>query len=96
MPISVREKAQTAFLAVNGVPAMFNYRLLPLRSFNKGGIMFGAAVADDKRASRNIFDNQKIGYLNIHNAHPGCFNCGVSVPSCCAPVDQYSWPGHGN
>jgi Protein of unknown function (DUF1203) len=79
-PIYIRKGAKTANLAVNEIPKMLNDRLLSLRGFNINGIMKDAIVIEGACTSESIkqlFENQEIAYLHIHNAKPGCYNCLV-------------------
>ena len=79
-PIYVRKTAKTASLAVNEIPIMLNHRLLSLRGFDKSGIMKDATVVEGKNLREqiiNIFENEDINYIHIHNAKPGCYNCVV-------------------
>lgn len=79
-PIFVRELAQTARPAVNEIPRMFAHRLLSVRAYDEAGMMKGAQVIEGRaleEAIRDLFTNDAISYLQIHNAAPGCFNCTV-------------------
>jgi Protein of unknown function (DUF1203) len=79
-PIFVREIAQTAAPEVNEIPAMFHHRLLSVRAYDEAGMMKGARVVEGKvleETIRDLFNNETISYLQIHNAAPGCFNCTV-------------------
>jgi len=79
-PIFVRKIAKTATLDINEIPKMFNHRLLSLRGFDKNGIMKDASVTEGQNLREQIiqiFVNEEIDYIHIHNAKPGCFNCVV-------------------
>ncbi|MEW5677118.1 DUF1203 domain-containing protein [Flavobacterium enshiense] len=79
-PIFVRKNAKTAVLGVNEVPKMFHHRLLSLRGYDKNGIMLSASVVEGQNLKENliqIFENDKVSYIHIHNAKPGCYNCMV-------------------
>jgi len=79
-PIFVRKIAKTAILDINEIPKMFNHRLLSLRGFDKNGIMKDASVTEGQNLREQIiqiFTNEEINYIHIHNAKPGCFNCVV-------------------
>lgn len=79
-PIFVREIAQTATPQVNEIPVMFHHRLLSVRAYDEAGIMKGARVVEGEvleETIRNLFTDENISYLQIHNAAPGCFNCTV-------------------
>ena len=79
-PIYVRKVAATAVLNTNEIPVMFNHRLLSLRGYDKNGIMKAAEVIEGntlKEKLHQLFDNENIAYIHIHNARPGCYNCLV-------------------
>jgi len=79
-PIFVRKIAKTANLEANEIPKMFNHRLLSLRGFDKNGIMKDASVTEGQNLKEQIvqiFENDDINYIHIHNAKPGCYNCVV-------------------
>ena len=79
-PIFVRKVAATAVLNTNEIPVMFNHRLLSLRGYDKNGIMKAAEVIEGntlKEKLHQLFDNENIAYIHIHNARPGCYNCLV-------------------
>ncbi len=79
-PIFIRKIAQTIKPKVNEIPIMFNHRLLSLRGYdNKSMMIFTEVVKGEilKETLLEILKNQKIEYLHIHNAGPGCYNCLV-------------------
>ena len=79
-PIFVREHAETVQLEVNEIPQMLRHRLLSVRGYNTNGMMITAQVVQGSDLETVIvdqFDNDAVAYLQIHNAHPGCFNCSV-------------------
>ena len=79
-PIFVREIAETATPDVNEIPIMFHHRLLSVRAYDEAGMMKGARVIEGQvleETIRDLFTNETIFYLQIHNAAPGCFNCTV-------------------
>lgn len=79
-PIFVRANAQTATLAINEIPAMLRFRLLSIRAYDEAAMMIGAKVVDGGELEEHIsrfFDDQRVAYLHLHNANPGCFNCRV-------------------
>lgn len=79
-PIFVRKTAKTANLDINEIPKMFNHRLLSLRGFDGNGIMKDASVTEGQNLKEQIiqiFENEDIKYIHIHNAKPGCYNCVV-------------------
>lgn len=79
-PIFVRELAQTSKPAVNEVPVMFHHRLLSVRAYDEAAMMKAARVLEGsalENTIRDLFNDEAISYLQIHNAAPGCFNCTV-------------------
>ncbi len=79
-PIFIREKAQTAQLNNNEIPQMLLQRPQSVRAYNSSSRMIDAAVVSGKHLKYKIKElliNEKIEYLHIHNANPGCYNCAV-------------------
>jgi hypothetical protein len=77
-PIFVRKNAIEATLGLNEIPTMLLHRLLSLRCYNKEGIMIHATVVEGEVLSetlQELFTDNKIAYVHIHNAKPGCYNC---------------------
>ena len=51
-------------------------RLLSVRSFDKDHMMTGGDVVDGKdliARAETYFNDDKVIYLHVHNAKPGCF-----------------------
>ncbi len=79
-PIFVRRIAQTSSPEINEVPTMFNHGLLSIRGFDNNSMMIFADVTKGESLKDQIFEifkNENIDYLHIHNAKPGCYNCLV-------------------
>ena len=79
-PIFVRRDATTATPAVDEIPAMFRHRLLSLRGYDASAMMVGAEVvsgSDLEAAIWRFLADERVSYLHVHNAHPGCYNCRV-------------------
>ena len=79
-PIFVRKQATTAQLGVNEIPEMLTHRLLSLRGYNSNGLMEEALVVDGTdlpEQINQIFGNEEVNFIHIHNAKPGCYNCTV-------------------
>ena len=79
-PIFVRAKAGTAKLEVNEIPGMLSTRLLSVRAYNDRGNMRDACVIEGAELAsqiRTFFGDERVAYLHVHNAGPGCFNCKV-------------------
>lgn len=82
-PIFVRIGARTAHPAINEVPAMFRHRLLSIRAYDQAAMLVGAEVlkgTDVDVLIRRVLADDSVGYLHIHNAGPGCYNCRVVRP----------------
>lgn len=80
-PIFVRTNARTAAPAPGEIPKMLEHRLLSLRGYQADGIMLAADVCQGtelRAAIERMFADERIRYLQIHNARPGCFNCTVT------------------
>ncbi len=74
--IYVRESASQARPDENEIPESLRRRLLSVRSFDKSGMMLEADVIDGRQAERlvdQLFDNDTVEYLHVHNAKRGCF-----------------------
>ena len=79
-PIFIRKDAETARLAAGEVPVMLRQRLLSIRAYDGSATMIDAEVtpgAGVEVVIRRLFANERVHYLHIHNAGPGCFNCRV-------------------
>ena len=62
------------------VPEMLLHRLLSVRAYNADGMMVKAEVSEGERLSeavRSLFEDERVAYLHVHNAGPGCYNCKV-------------------
>ena len=74
--IYVREDAQQAMPEVGEIPALFETRLLSIRSFDDDAMMLGADVVPGtalKDALLEAFTDGATEFVDIHNAKPGCF-----------------------
>jgi len=79
-PIFIRKGVEAARPGVNEIPGMLQHRLLSLRGYDKDHLMVAAAVVEGRDLAASIgqlFDNEKIEYLHLHNAKQGCYNCSV-------------------
>lgn len=79
-PIFIRNRAITPTFEINQIPHMLKHRLLSLRGYDNNGIMKEATVIEGNIIKEQIiktFENEKIAYIHIHNAKPGCYNCLV-------------------
>ncbi|MEO1231192.1 MAG: DUF1203 domain-containing protein [Myxococcota bacterium] len=74
--VYVLEGADTAYDAVDEIPAVLRSRLLSVRSFDASGMMLDAEVVSGQEvegAIERLFESRKAAYLHVHNAGPGCF-----------------------
>ncbi|MGY4024390.1 DUF1203 domain-containing protein [Aeromonas rivuli] len=79
-PVFVREHAKTAMLDTNEIPEILPGRLLSIRAYDSSQMMIHAQTiqgTEFEQAVRNQFLNERVSYLQIHNANPGCFSCAV-------------------
>lgn len=77
-PIFIRERARAFYPEVNEVPEMLRNRELSLRGYDQDGMMIVAATTTGtqlEEALKEMFCDTTVGYVHIHNAAPGCFNC---------------------
>ena len=78
--IFVREGATTCSPIVSRIPEQLRIRLLSIRAFDADGMMVNADVAhgtESEPVIRRLLDDQRIDYLHIHNAKPGCYAARV-------------------
>lgn len=74
--IFVRNNASDAQLEVNEVPETLLKRLLSLRAFDESGMMVDADVVKGDmvaRAVNRMLRLERVHFLHVHNAKPGCF-----------------------
>lgn len=79
-PIFIREHSETAQLQVNEIPGLLRHRLLSVRAYNSKNFMIDAAVLQGVEldsALNKMFSNNRVEYIHIHYAIPGCFSCSV-------------------
>ena len=80
-PIFVRNGASRANPAAGEVPSMFRHRLLSVRAYDTAAMMVCAEVvkgSEVEDAIRRLFADERVSYLHVHNAQPGCYNCCVT------------------
>lgn len=78
--IFVTEGAEGAAEYVDGVPPVFERRVLSLRGFDSAGMMTDATLAQSGEADaaiRALFANPAIAYIHAHNAVRGCFSARI-------------------
>ena len=79
-PIYVREAAVQAQPAVDEVPVLLRARLLSLRGYDARGMMAWADVvpgSDIESGIAALFALERVAYLHLHYAKPGCYACRV-------------------
>jgi len=79
-PILIREAAQAPELNVNEIPTMFHTRSLSVRAYDAAAMMVTARTTegtDLRRVIEEVLEDDRVDYLHLHNAGPGCFNCSV-------------------
>ena len=79
-PIYVRQRATTAQFAPGEIPAMLGHRLLSVRAYDGDAMLRAADVVQGDAlgsAIERFFGDERVSYLHIHNARPGCYNCSV-------------------
>jgi|KBSMisStaDraftv2_1062788.scaffolds.fasta_scaffold144520_1 hypothetical protein len=79
-PIFVREAARTVSLPADTVPELLRTRLLSVRSYDDRHMMTGAEVIDGsqlEQALTRALERDRVSYLHIHFAGPGCYACRV-------------------
>src|SRR5947209_4110920 len=76
-PIYVRESAHQALPDVNEVPDAVRRRLLSVRAYDAAGFMLDAEVAEGRDLEAQVerfFADDRVAYLHLHNARPGCYS----------------------
>lgn len=79
-PVFVREAAQDVTLSSNTVPELLRTRLLSVRAYDASDLMTEADVVDGQElenALARMFANDRVSYVHLHFARPGCFACRV-------------------
>jgi len=79
-PVFVRFGVEEAKLKKNEIPKMLEHRYLSLRAYDNGRIMIDATTIEGKILNNTIqtlFSNEKVKYIQVHDAKPGCYNCQI-------------------
>lgn len=79
-PVFVRIGIDEASLKQNEIPKMLEHRYLSLRAYDNEGMMIDATTIEGKTLKdtiQRIFGNEKVKYIQVHNAKPGCYNCQI-------------------
>jgi len=78
--IYVRAGAVQVHCAVGEVPPLLRTRLISLRGFDTEGMLVGADAIEGTRieeAIERLFEDERIAYLHLHYAKPGCYAARV-------------------
>lgn len=78
--VYVREGADTAYSAVDQVPASLRSRLLSVRAFDANDMMVDADVTPGTEAEaliERLLALPQVTYLHVHYARRGCYACRV-------------------
>lgn len=79
-PIYVREDAVQALPETDEIPELLRRRMLSLRGYDGKGMMRSAEVVqgvDLESAVAQLFAIERIAYLHVHYALPGCYACRI-------------------
>ena len=79
-PIFVRRGAIQQRLAPGELPLVVTRRLISVRAYDAAGMMVDAGVhkgIELQPVIERLFADDKVAYLQLHNAKPGCFSCQV-------------------
>ncbi|MEO1448035.1 MAG: DUF1203 domain-containing protein [Bacteroidota bacterium] len=80
-PIYIRQEVAQWDGKPNEIPPILHHRELSVRAYDAKGFMRNATVIKGKEALttciQELFTEEKVAYLQVHNAAPGCFNCQV-------------------
>ncbi len=79
-PIFIRELATKVTFGLNEVPNLLKKRFLSIRAYCASGSMRDAcSVNGDELLNEilNLFADNEISYLHLHNANTGCYLCNV-------------------
>jgi hypothetical protein len=71
---------EATFDAVDEVPAQLRRRILAARGYDENGMLVEADLVDGRELEGKIeqlFADQKIAYLHLHFAKPGCYAARV-------------------
>ena len=79
-PIYVRRGVSRARLAPDEVPPYVSRRLMSLRAYDAGALMVAADVVEGADAGARLsrlFEDERVSYVHLHNARPGCYSCAA-------------------
>lgn len=79
-PVYVREAATQAQPEIDEIPALLRTRLLSLRAYDARGMMVWADAVEGagvEAAIAQLLAIERVAYLHVHYAKPGCYACRV-------------------
>ncbi len=79
-PIFVHTTPCERYTPSGEIPTSLRHRLLSVRAYRADDYLVAADVTpgqDLESLLDRLFGLEEVGYLDIHNARPGCFNCRV-------------------
>lgn len=79
-PIYVRRGARQRVLAPGELTPYVTGRLMSLRAYDADHWMIGAEVCPGTELAAELdrrFADERVAYIHLHNARPGCFSCLV-------------------
>lgn len=80
-PIYVRRNAIQAIPEPGEIPDYVSRRLISVRGYDTAHMMVAAEVCDGSSVAAEItrqFADERVAYIHLHNARPGCFSCYVN------------------
>ncbi len=79
-PIFIRQSAVDACLSPGTVPELLRARLLSVRAYDSLGSMRDCDVVEGRDVETLVarfFDDDRVDYLHVHSARPGCYLCRI-------------------
>jgi hypothetical protein len=79
-PIYVRRGARRAQPPPGHVPDYVRRRLISLRAYDAAALMVTAEVTEGAGVAARLaelFRDERVGYVHLHNARPGCYSCAA-------------------
>jgi hypothetical protein len=76
----VRDAARTALLPPDTTPELLRTRLLSVRAYDEDHLMIDADVVDGREVEHvlsRMLERERISYVHVHFARPGCYACRV-------------------
>ena len=77
-PIYIRRGASQAILSPGVVPDYVSHRVISIRGYDRSNMMIAADVSPGAGVGSRLlelFQNQDVSYVHLHNAKQGCFSC---------------------